>query len=149
VALDECVTTGTAINAPFSGLPPCNWCEDAGVAVQGKYAGISRYTICQELYSCMLQTGCGENPLSAYCLCGTEAPTACANDTAPPGPCADLEMGAFEVSSQVSGGLSSAIINYTNLGAGPYFCAGVLNKLWQAGKSNDCYPPVDAGAGSE
>jgi hypothetical protein len=143
-ALDECGMGYSS--APFSELPPCNWCEEAGAAVQGKYAGDQRYFICQQLYDCMVQTHCGEKPIP-YCLCGTEDSIACASDPNPPGPCAQWELGSLEVSSQVSGALNEAILNYTDTNPGDvYFCAGTLNDLWAEAAQEGCFQAEDGGA---
>jgi hypothetical protein len=146
-AIDECGMGFSA--APFSELPPCNWCAEAGAAVQGKYAGEQRYFICQQLYDCMVRTHCAENPaLSVYCLCGSETPTACANDPNPPGPCAEWELGSLEVSAQVSGALTQAILNYTDFNPGDvYFCAGTLNDLWENAAQEGCFPADEGGSG--
>jgi hypothetical protein len=145
-SVDQCSTTKIS-DPTYPQLPPCNWCAEAGAAAAGTYAGTPRYAVCQGLYDCMIRTGCTRNATKSYCLCGDEDPTTCANDPSPPGPCAGWEMGAFEVSSQVAGGLTAAILNYTDTTPGDtYFCAGALNDIMYTATSN-CLPADDAGTG--
>ncbi|HZU85271.1 MAG TPA: hypothetical protein VE987_20210 [Polyangiaceae bacterium] len=138
VAADHCTTSNSGDS--FVLLPPCNWCVDAGAAVQGPHAGEPRYSICMRLYSCMMQSGCGGNGLT--CLCGSEDPTTtCPTDPHPPGPCADLEMGALE---ETPATLQDAVQNF--LDTDPAFtgsCGSLLNALFASAVSDGCL--ADAG----
>jgi hypothetical protein len=135
LAADDCVTheyhpttgaTGTYFGAP---LPPCSWCADAGVAVQGTREGDSRYQICLDLYACIARTNCSASG-GATCLCGSESEVACETDPNPPGPCAAEEVAALE---ELPTDNSDAIQNYNNSTGGSGFtgsCGAALNSVY-------------------
>lgn len=138
-SIDSCTTEVTG--SGFIQLPPCNWCSDAGIAVQGSGAGVARYQLCMDLYACIAQSGCG--PEISSCLCGTENTVACSSDSNPPGPCASQEMASLE---ELTGSTLDALMNYTALD--PSFlgiCGSRLNAVYANGASGDCFPP-DAGS---
>lgn len=141
VAADDCLTSqykpspGNSFGDP---LPPCNWCADAGVSVQGTREGDSRYRICLDLYACIVQSHCGAS--IATCLCGSESDVACETDPHPPGPCAAEELAALE---ELPTDVSDALGNYTNFAAGDPnfsgFCGGALNQLFTTVLSDGCF----------
>jgi len=135
-AADECETaTAPKASLDYIQFPPCNWCVDAGTAVQGPGAAEPRYSLCLELYECIMASGCGGNVIS--CLCGSETdPTVCASDPHPPGPCATDELASLE---QTSATILDAINNYedndpTVMG----FCGSRLNQVFNVAQQNDC-----------
>jgi hypothetical protein len=137
--VDKCVTS----NCPFgpgtySFLPPCNWCDEAGIAVAGPGVGLSRLTNCIALYECIARTGCGANPTT--CLCGDASTTAC--DAS--GACAPQELAALEPSPTET--VSTILSRYSNyaVGAPGGSCAGALNFVYACGQSYGCF--VDASA---
>jgi hypothetical protein len=155
-AIDECYTSRTSL--PFNVLPPCNWCQDAGNAVQGPGAGRSMYQLCMDLYTCMIATGCtqrvprlsdgglGPEQGPNACLCGANPnPPVCAMN--PAGPCMMEEMAALQ---EPLDKIVEALGNMTNLAT----CAGKLNEVFLDAISSStvrgmsCFPPLawDAGA---
>jgi hypothetical protein len=149
-AIDQCVVMGTTYaplpdNSYVMDFPPCNWCAEAGTAVQGPFATVSRYSICLQLYQCMVQTHCADVSV-ASCLCGSESLTDCTNDKNPPGPCAQYELGSLEVSLQTPGAVYTALNNFTFQGdpTSPYFCGGTLNSIYSTLNAN-CSDLLDAG----
>lgn len=135
--IDSCLTSqasggGGATDYIF--LPPCNWCAEAGVAVQGTGAGVSQYTLCLQLYECVAQSGCATEA-KGYCLCGDASGPACV--TSPAGPCFAQEMAALQYpASQVQ----MALTNYNNIA--PTFlgyCAGALNNIYQTASELGCF----------
>jgi len=135
-SIDDCLTS-QASGGPgdYIFLPPCNWCAEAGVAVQGAGAGISQYTLCLELYECIAQTGCGTEARGTDCICGDASGPACV--TSPAGPCFAQEMAALQYpTSQVQ----MALTNFEN--DAPSFlgyCAGALNNLYVTADTIGCY----------
>jgi len=136
--VDECVTS-TAGNPAYVLLPPCNWCVDAGTAVQGPRKGDSRYSICLDLYECILANQCG---LSAddqsSCLCGTQSGADCANNPQPTGPCANLEIAALE---EEPGSVQDALLHYDD-SMDPMFlgvCGGALNQVFAFAAQGNCF----------
>jgi hypothetical protein len=127
-AMDECETmqSNTAQEA-YVYFPPCNWCPAGSGAVgAGPYAGNKRDWVCANLYQCMMQSQCfaGQGGVAA-CLCGSESASACTADPHPPGPCADWEFSALEVTSA-----EDALLNYTTsgtVGQSSVTCGSVLN----------------------
>jgi len=138
-AIDECVTgSGHTSGSGFIWLPPCNWCSEAGVALQGPGAGNQRYDLCMALYACIEKSGCGSNV--GTCLCGTADPTTTCQKQ-PPGPCATEEMAALE---ELSTSVQDALLNYTALGSGFLGnCGSTLNYVYVSGQNSGCFP--DAG----
>lgn len=132
-AIDDCTMQQTP---GFIGLPPCNWCADAGVAAAGPMAGAERYDVCMALYQCALRTGCGAARGSAVasnapCLCGAASAAECEMDAG--GPCATEELAALENVSG-PGAIESALKGYFNydLGVGQEgTCGSVLNVLFE------------------
>jgi hypothetical protein len=111
---------------------------DAGTARQGPRAGEDRYTICQDLYACMVRTGCGASTDPGYCLCGADSVHCDAG-----GPCAKEELGALESLTDPAS-IVSAVEQYKTLDpkvAG--FCAHALNNVYGVGVGYGCF--ADAG----
>jgi hypothetical protein len=140
--------------ATVAALPPCNWCIGAGPALRGSRAGDQRYSICMDLYTCVLKTNCflgsGNNSGITSCLCGSEPSGMCASDPNPPGPCAQEEMDSLELNLGSASESAKAIGNYTD----NFRCGGNLNQVLGGILQNDCYPdgsihysclPLDAG----
>ncbi len=135
-AADDCEAMTVNVLDDFPQLPPCNWCVDAGFAVQGPNAGQSRYSVCLALYSCMVQSGCGANPVT--CICGTESTMTCIKDPNPPGPCATLEMGSLE---ERPGSVEDALMNYTGVNATFLgVCGSRLNNVFYNASTGLCFP---------
>jgi hypothetical protein len=146
-AIDNCVTSqfaGAGGAQDFSFLPPCNWCQGAGVASVGPGAGLKLYDLCINLYVCALQTGCGALPGAAACLCGDAGATECILDAG--GPCAAEEIAALQVAP---GSLEPALENYNdltpltlgNLG----YCGSLLNSVFQNAITGACFSLLDGG----
>jgi hypothetical protein len=92
-------------------LPPCSDLAEAGVATTGLMAGTPRVQICQNLFSCLLSTGCftGTSGLvGCYCK---EAVTMC-NMNGGDGVCYPQELAAMEIGS----GSPGAIFTQVTLG---------------------------------
>ncbi|HEY2512380.1 MAG TPA: hypothetical protein VGI39_16040 [Polyangiaceae bacterium] len=137
-AVDECVTSqgsGIGMGADYILLPPCNWAANAGVAVQGPGAGESRFALCEALYACMMQTGCGRFG-DARCLCGTDtAASDCVKS--PAGPCLNEELAALE---QPPESIAVALKNYDNIVSSVLgYSGGMLNQLFTTGATNQCF----------
>jgi hypothetical protein len=136
---DNClVSSGSAEFVPF---PPCNWCVNAGTAVQGPGAGEARYDLCIQLYQCMVRTGCGQRDVpgvslaaSGGCLCGTNTADCDAN-----GPCAKEELAAMEsLSDPASLGVTQ--LAYTSgdpkmIG----YCGKFLNNVYLTAFQTGCF----------
>jgi hypothetical protein len=135
-AIDECVTSN-AVNT-VAWLPPCSWCVDAGSAVQGPGAGVPLRDLCFALYTCIMQSGCGQNV--GTCLCGPDQ-AGCVNN--PMGPCVTEELAALQYRTD---SIQTALQNYEDPDpAFPGYCGSVLNALFQNADSYSCFPLADAG----
>ncbi len=128
---DQCLS----VSAPHVGgasafLPPCVWCADAGLVAQGTRKQDPRYTVCLDLYACMMKSGCYvSDPIA--CLCGTENINDCLPDPNPPGPCATEELAALE---QLPGSTAEAIPVYNTTFSGTTgTCGSELNGVFTAG----------------
>jgi hypothetical protein len=134
-SVDQCAVVngyGTDTDNPL--LPPCNWCVDAGVAVQGPQAGRSRYLNCLDLYACMVSTGCGS--IATTCLCGSQDTVDCESNMNPSGPCATQELASLEEVASQAGAVQMAILNYTDVTN----CAGALNNVFETAAQYSCFP---------
>jgi hypothetical protein len=125
-------------------LPPCNWCTDAGLAKSGPGQGQPRYGLCEDLYACMLRTGCAI-PYPQNCLCGQGATT---NNCMPTGPCAMEELAALQSESDpasIQATLQLYFTTATESSANPNhgYCGSILNAVFQGAISGMCFP--DAG----
>ena len=145
-AIDECTTVLSVGSGPsaYQLLPPCNSCAQAGVAAQGTGAGQPRYSLCMDLYACIIQSGCADQQVS-NCFCGSSTGMACTLN--PVGPCEAQEMAALE-EVPGSAGVLDALKQFTSLS--PSFlgvCGSTLNALFKyAGAENHCLP-TDGGTG--
>ncbi len=107
---------GGNLESPF---PPCSWALDAGNAQAGPGAimGLSRYTLCMNLYACMQQSGCWDLPNTRECFCGARgANNSDGCGTSPPtpsGPCAQQVQAAFEQVDLGAQSVMNIIQNYT------------------------------------
>ena len=135
-AADSCLASSGRLDG-YSYFPPCNWCVDAGVTLQGPLSGTDRYAVCAQLYECMMRTGCGQNNIPGYCLCGSDH-----NHCDAGGPCGFYELASLESLSDPAS-LAMAIQGYTDLTPKPGYCAAALNKIFANGVNDQCYS--DAG----
>jgi hypothetical protein len=134
-AIDECTTSRNPGVFDYSAFPPCNWCADAGIALQGPHKGERRYSVCMKLYQCIVQNDCASNV--SRCLCGSEPTPSCANDPHPPGPCADLELGSLEETTST---IEHALNNYSSTTLSyPGLCGSRLNYVFQAASAQGCF----------
>jgi hypothetical protein len=141
-ASDQCISAvGYHLGDPAR-LPPCSWCADAGTVMQGSRLGDQRFTVCEDLYLCMVNSGCAASGDSQSCLCGTESSAVCQADHNPPGPCASQEMAALE---EIPGDTSDALQNYFSLigSSALGVCGSELNSIIDLGNDNQCFPPGD------
>jgi hypothetical protein len=151
-AIDECVisqTLGptTTGSGTYSELPPCNWCATAGTAVQGSGMGTSLYTLCLDLYECVMSSGCYTNIES--CFCGTTIGMACTQN--PNGPCLAQEMAGLQ---ELPGAYADALgKQFTQTDPKSLaFCGGALNNLFRQAEiighlasATPCFPSSDGG----
>ncbi len=128
---DQCLSVSDPhVSGSSAFLPPCAWCADAGLVAQGTRKQDPRYTVCLDLYACMMKSGCYvSDPVN--CLCGTENINDCLPDPNPPGPCATEELAALE---QLPGSTAEAIPVYTTKFLGTTgTCGSQLNAVFAAG----------------
>jgi hypothetical protein len=145
--VDQCLLSngGPATDvdgASVGELPPCGWCQGGGVALGGSRTGNSRYSICMDLYACVLQTRCFLGPDGVTsCLCGTEPNGMCASDPNPPGPCAKQEMDSLEFNLGSATETAKAVGHITDT-SGLSGCGGNLNqRLLDLVQNNCCMQP--------
>jgi hypothetical protein len=141
-ATDQCLNAVLYTVGDPARFPPCSWCVDAGTVMQGSRLGDQRFTVCEDLYLCMLNSGCAASGDPATCLCGTESSAVCQADHNPPGPCASQEMAALE---EIPGDTSDALQNYlSGFGSSALgVCGSELNSIFDLGNSNQCFPLGD------
>jgi hypothetical protein len=132
--IDNCVATWFANLPTISTLPPCNWCAEAGAAKAGPGAGSPRYDLCQQLYGCIVDSGCGQKT-PGYCLCGPDTANCDAS-----GPCAAYELASLET-IPTDPGFSEVLANYASaIPSKPYFCGAALNDVFSTLTNSSCAP---------
>ncbi len=111
---DRCLRIEAA-NASWFGaagpveLPPCSDLAGAGVAAVGPGAGVPRIELCEELFTCILTSGCFETGNDvAGCMCkGTD--TSHCNSTGGDGVCFAQEQAAMEIPNTSPGAVYTQI----------------------------------------
>ena len=129
-------------------LPPACSVRDAGVAAGGPATGQSIYNLVAELYACLLQTDCVENPDTHYyyCYCGSVALDTCRAGTGT-GPCKSQIEAAYQmIAGSQDQGPAYVVNNMTNttLTSPGYGAANVVQLLYGATNGTDA-PPSLAG----
>jgi hypothetical protein len=92
-------------------FPPCADWRDAGTAQGGPGKGEPLFSLCQQLFQCIVKSNCMQNT-AEYCYCGDASGQACTvSATAPTGPCKSEEEGALETTdpSMVLGNLTNSV----------------------------------------